>query len=285
MRISFVASILVFAIVAVAACSSTDSARDAASNDASPQDQLTSQDVASPDEDTSVTDAPAADSTPLDDSSVTQDTAPLQDLLADIDQNPDVPALPDYNVPEMDVPEYDANAVAEKAYSKCDTDADCPYPLTCETGRNNPLYGQCSLKCATNEECPASPFGNSFGCVYGMCVTTCGIHGGQCPEWLECVSQEFCLEPVSTVADKGPGKSCSEAAECIQPAECVEGEATNPYCAPLCQTNEDCLAAAPESFGQCAAAGGFNFCMFYCGMMGQNKPCPGDMKCEVVICR
>ena len=196
---------------------------------------------------------------------------------------PDV-VEPDLPKPE-EVTDYDANAVAEKAYSKCETDADCPAPLTCQTGRNNPLYGQCTLDCTANEQCPAAPFGNEVGCVYNMCVSVCGIHGGTCPDWLECVSQEFCLEPVSTEATLGTGKSCTEAAECIQPAECVQGEVTKPYCAPLCTTNEDCLAAAPEAYGQCASGGGFNFCMFYCGMMGQNKPCPGDMTCEVVICR
>ncbi len=221
----------------------------------------------------------------------TSDTVP-DGAPADLGQ-PDLPGLDivsqDQNGPDtiqpQEVTESDAKAVAEKAYSKCEEDADCPYPLECKTGLNNPLYGQCSLTCAEDGECPAAPNGNSVGCVYNMCVSTCGIHGGTCPEWLNCTAQEFCLEPTSTVADKGPGESCTEAAECKDGAECVEGEVTNAYCAPLCQTNEDCLAAAPEAYGQCAAAGGFNFCMFYCGMMGQNKPCPGDMKCEVVICR
>lgn len=276
-------AILAAALATVAACSGSNSAKDVQGGDVgfgdtgAEGDQGTELDTATPgdvkQDDVSVPDTKEPDT-------AVPDTA-VVDLVT-----PDVAVdLGDPDLGPEEAKEVDATAVAEKAYSKCETDADCPYPLECKTGLNNPLYGQCSLVCTQNEECPASPYGNSVGCVYGMCVSTCGVHGGTCPEWLNCTAQEFCLEPTSTVANKGPGESCTEAAECTGDAECVEGEVTKPYCAPICTTNQDCLDAAPEAYGQCTAAGGFNFCMFFCGMMGQNKPCPGDMVCEVVVCR
>ncbi len=210
-------------------------------------------------------------------------TAP--DLL----QVPDLVPAPDLFVRDLgaglpDLP--DLGSVEERAYSRCDTDADCPAGLRCLTGRNNPLYGQCTRPCLSEADCPLSPYGNGVVCQYEMCVMTCGVQGGDCPDWLECVSQQYCLEPVSTQSELGPGESCRESAECVQPAECVEGEFTQAYCAPLCESDADCLAAAPEASGICSAVGGsFNFCIFYCGMMGQNKPCPGDLVCEAVVCR
>jgi|GEM_PF-4316317 len=190
---------------------------------------------------------------------------------------------------DVDNSQSDGDTTEETgAYSECGSDEDCPEGYTCMTVRDQPLYGQCSKSCESDEDCPASPSGNTVACHpdTNMCIGLCGMHGGSCPSWLECLAWEFCLEKTSIQATGGPGADCGETAECIQPAECVEGESTGPYCAPLCSSDEDCMNSAPNAYGTCMdASGQFQFCMYFCGAMYNNAVCPGDMVCEVVVCR
>ncbi|MFW5740831.1 MAG: hypothetical protein ACOC1F_10750 [Myxococcota bacterium] len=174
-------------------------------------------------------------------------------------------------------------------YGVCHTPGDCAVGLTCTTVVQDPEYGQCTHDCVDDADCEPSPSGNPVACQpeAGICISLCGVHGGNCPAGLVCTAHEYCLEPSGVEATKGPGEHCSGKAECLGDAECVEGENTSAYCAPLCTTNEDCTAAAPGHVGQCIEAGGmFNFCMFFCGMMANGAPCPGDLVCEAnTICR
>lgn len=173
-------------------------------------------------------------------------------------------------------------------YGPCTTDTECQAPYTCSKPFSDLAYGQCTRTCSTDADCPASPSANQVGCHPDAktCLSLCGAYGGACPVGLVCTAQQFCLPPSTTTATKGPGEHCTGSAECLDDAECVEGEYTKAYCAPLCQTNEDCSKAAPGSSGQCTDATTFKFCMFFCGMMANGATCPGDMVCEGnAVCR
>ena len=174
-------------------------------------------------------------------------------------------------------------------YAPCHTPDECQQGLSCVTVVQQPAHGQCTHDCVSDDDCEASPSGNQVGChpQVKICLSLCGVYGGECPPGLVCTAHEFCLEPSNVQATKGPGEHCVGAAECVGEAECVEGENTSAYCAPLCSTNEDCAAAAPGHVGQCINASGmFSFCMFFCGMMAGGAPCPGDLVCEAnSICR
>lgn len=170
-------------------------------------------------------------------------------------------------------------------YGPCDSTVQCQPGTTCETYREDPLYGQCTRRCTSEVDCPAAPVESSVGCSseHGTCFILCGIHEGECPEWLECVAYELCMEPVSTVADKGPGELCSDEAECMGEAECVALGDSPAYCAPLCTLDEDCAEAAPGSAGMCQDAGLFAFCMFQCRPFAAAE-CPGDLICAFGLC-
>lgn len=174
-------------------------------------------------------------------------------------------------------------------YGVCSTPTECEVGLTCVTVVNEPEYGQCTHDCVDDSDCAPSPSGNQVAChpQAKICLSLCGVHGGECPDGLVCTAHEVCLEPSGVEATKGPGEHCSGTAECLGEAECVEGENTSAYCAPLCDTNEDCSVAAPGHSGQCMNVSGvFSFCMFFCGMMAGGATCPGDLVCEGnTICR
>lgn len=190
-------------------------------------------------------------------------------------------ALPDL------LPPKEVVVIAEAMYTKCMSEADCPEGNICLKVRNNPLWGQCTIPCHGNDVCPPAPHGNPTACwgEHDVCISLCDIHGGTCPDWLECIGMELCLEQADIDATKGPGERCGETAECVGNAECISGEVTEASCFPLCNSDADCVAAAPDAYAMCTNAGSFSFCMFYCGFMGQGKDCPGDMFCEAVVCR
>jgi len=192
----------------------------------------------------------------------------------------------DTALPEL-LPPKDVTVVPEAMYTKCMTESDCPDGYVCLKVRDNPLWGQCTIPCQGNDTCPPAPHGNPTACWgdHNVCISLCDIHGGTCPEWLECIGMEVCLEHADIAAVKGPGERCNETAECAGNAECISGEVTEASCFPLCNSDADCAAAAPDAYGMCTSAGSFAFCMFYCGFMGQGKDCPGDMWCEAVVCR
>jgi hypothetical protein len=185
-----------------------------------------------------------------------------------------------------DVTEEDVTGSGDtQAYGACDSTEQCQPGYTCETYREDPLYGQCTRRCVSETDCPPAPAESSVGCSseHGTCFVLCGIHEGECPEWLECVAYELCMEPVSTVADKGPGELCSDEAECMGDAECVALGDSPAYCAPLCTIDEDCAEAAAGSAGMCQDAGLFAFCMFQCRPFAAAE-CPGDLLCVFGLC-
>ncbi len=189
--------------------------------------------------------------------------------------------------PELDAAPDGAGGGAG-AYEPCNDPEDCEQAYQCIKLVTEPQYGQCTRTCAQDTDCPASPAGNPVAChpTEHVCLSLCGVHGGTCPDWLACTAHEMCLEPSNVVASKGPGEHCTGSDECLDDAECVEGQYTAAYCAPLCTTNDDCSVASPGSVGQCANAGAFSFCMFFCGIMANGAPCPGDMVCEGnAVCR
>lgn len=101
------------------------------------------------------------------------------------------------------------------------------------------------------------------------------------------------IEPEDVQPDLGPdlpaelksaGESCVEFDECADGMSCISGQYTKAHCNPMCTTNQDCIDAAPASSGQCMAIGGYQVCVWYCGFMGGNKPCPGDLECDGATC-
>jgi hypothetical protein len=173
------------------------------------------------------------------------------------------------------------------AYNPCDATATCKPGLRCVRTRKDPKYGQCTKSCESPDDCPAPPGGNKVSCFRNRCISLCGVHGGTCNPGLECYVDESCFEPVTTVPTKEAGQRCTDRSECKNDAECVEGQSTRPYCAPPCNTDDDCSASAPGAKGTCAQAGTKKICIYRCGALGgaADAKCPGDMVCEVAICR
>lgn len=87
------------------------------------------------------------------------------------------------------------------------------------------------------------------------------------------------------------GESCQESIECAGEAECVSGEYTSAYCAPLCVDNPSCNDETTGQCGNCMDVGDFQFCMFFCGIGGTiagcsfASTCPGDLTCDGAVCR
>lgn len=275
----FSVSLLAVLFALVASCGSSDDSndpQDVTDQETSLADQVQAEDQAPgwelpgyPDVEPKDTSIPTPDNIEEPDNSV------LPDQIEPDDISPDVPTV------------IDVTIVPEAMYTQCYTNHDCPPGYTCLTVRDNPLWGQCTIPCGAEDECPAAPHGNSVACwgQYGLCISLCGMHGGDCPEWLECIGMEFCLEQANIEATKGPGERCEESAECLGNAECISGEFTPASCFPLCASDADCAAAAPDAAGTCTNMGDVSFCMFYCGFMGGGKECPGDMECDVAVCR
>lgn len=92
------------------------------------------------------------------------------------------------------------------------------------------------------------------------------------------------VEPDLPLELKSAGESCVEFEECADGMSCISGQYTKAHCNPMCTTNQDCIDAAPASSGQCMAIGGYQVCVWYCGFMGSNKPCPGDLECDGATC-
>lgn len=173
-------------------------------------------------------------------------------------------------------------------YEQCDVSEDCAQGFSCVTIRENPRYGQCTRECETVDDCLASPTGGPVGChpEVNMCFSLCGVHGGQCAEWLECVASETCLEPVDTVPTKEAGERCNEAAECLDDMECIELGDMPAYCSPKCTSEAECMAAAEGAQASCIDAGGagFQFCLFNCPPLSPDGVCPGDLACTGGLC-
>jgi len=91
--------------------------------------------------------------------------------------------------------------------------------------------------------------------------------------------------------DGGPGSSCLGTDDCAPGSECVAGEYTAAYCAPLCSVDGDCWNEATGQCGICTDAPEFRFCMFFCNVGGFiagcsfTAVCPGDMTCDGAVCR
>lgn len=83
---------------------------------------------------------------------------------------------------------------------------------------------------------------------------------------------------------KGAGESCEEYTECADGMSCISGQYTKAHCNPMCTTDADCLAVTPGSKPMCAAIGGYNVCVWYCGMFGGGASCPGDLECDGATC-
>lgn len=82
---------------------------------------------------------------------------------------------------------------------------------------------------------------------------------------------------------KQAGESCEDFTECANGMSCIAGQYTRAHCNPMCATAQDCLAAAPSATNpQCSAIGGYQVCIWYCGMMGGS--CPGDLQCDGATC-
>ena len=86
---------------------------------------------------------------------------------------------------------------------------------------------------------------------------------------------------------KGVGEHCTDGIECADEMICASGEYTSAHCTPVCDSTEQCNAAAPPARGQCVPVGGFdgNICLWFCGMLAEGADCPGDLSCEVAACR
>lgn len=89
----------------------------------------------------------------------------------------------------------------------------------------------------------------------------------------------------------GPGESCTDGSQCAGEAECVSGEYTSAYCAPLCTDSTDCQDETTGMCGICADATDFRFCILFCGVGGMvagcsfTAVCPGDLECDGAACR
>lgn len=171
-------------------------------------------------------------------------------------------------------------------YEPCQETAECLPGLHCQSNVPEPQGGQCTHACASNDDCEAAG-GAQVLChpVSSTCVIGCGMYGGDCPAGLVCTDVQFCTEGSDLVPTKTTGESCTTALECLNGAACVSGEHTAPYCSPPCTTDDDCKVGAPDAVGTCNAAGGLTFCIYMCGFMANGADCPGDMTCEVAVCR
>jgi hypothetical protein len=172
-------------------------------------------------------------------------------------------------------------------YEPCQETVECLPGLHCQSNVPEPQGGQCSHVCNTNDDCEAAAVGNPVLChpVSNTCVMGCGVNGGTCPPGLVCTDVQFCTETSGLTPTKNTGESCTTALECLNDAACVSGEHTAPYCSPPCTKDEDCKVGAPDAVGTCNAAGGLTFCIYMCGFMANGAACPGDMTCEVAVCR
>jgi hypothetical protein len=94
-----------------------------------------------------------------------------------------------------------------------------------------------------------------------------------------------------TEADtKGHGESCLVNDECIGDAMCLSGQYTQPYCSPVCATDDDCRDKATGECGTCQAAGQYKLCIYWCQIGGPivgcgfTAVCPGDLPCDGAAC-
>ncbi len=83
---------------------------------------------------------------------------------------------------------------------------------------------------------------------------------------------------------KKAGESCKEFTECADGMSCIAGQYTKAHCNPECTTDQDCLDASPGTKPTCQSLGGYQICIWYCGMFGGNAPCPGDLECDGATC-
>lgn len=187
-------------------------------------------------------------------------------------------------VSDTAAPDADTATTGEGAYQQCDPGVvgSCPSPMNCVKGYDDAQYGQCLLGCNINEDCPPPPDPATMQVACDenqkVCLILCGAFQSDCPDWLECYSQQMCLPPSTVTATKGPGEVCAGKDDCLGDSDCIEGSSGIPHCYPLCSPSvpNDCAAKAPGYQAQCQDAGGFGFCMFTCQ---GGVPCPGDLTC------
>lgn len=236
------------------------------------------------DTDTAVTDTAAEmDVTDEMDTADTVSTDNDQPEPTDQSDQPDQSDVSDDITPDTAMPDADA-VVAEGAYQQCIPGASgaCPEPMDCVKGYDNAQYGQCLLGCNENDDCPPPPDPATMQVACDekqkVCLILCGAFQSECPDWLECYSQQMCLPPSTVTATKGPGEVCAGKDECLGDSDCIEGSSAIPHCYPLCDPSvpNDCATKAPGYQAQCQDAGGFAFCMFTCS---GGVPCPGDLTC------
>ncbi len=177
-------------------------------------------------------------------------------------------------------------------YAQCNKPEECQVGLTCAKPRKDSKWGQCTKSCDpqnNNDACPAPLSSDQQVACYPplkICTIVCGQYAGDCPDWLECLSHEVCLEPVNTKPTKGVGEACTDQSQCKEAMECI-GYQSRPtdYCLPHCNTDEECSKAAPGSEGRCfGVQNTLKYCQYLCPPFVKSGICPGELKCTFGMC-
>ena len=222
------------------------------------------------------------------------------DADTDADSDSDTDADTDADADADTDADTDSDTDVAGAYAQCDPEApDCAEGLSCVTTLADPLYGQCTMGCEGNEECPPPPDPETMqvGCseVNDTCYVLCGAYESVCPEWLECYNLQMCVEPSATEGTAGPGEDCDVIEDCAgapEEATCVEGETSGmQYCSPLCDaanpSDPACTEGLAGASAQCLdiGAGDSGFCLYMCPPIAAGAVCPGDLACTGGICQ